>query len=242
MKLTLATIAIATAFLPLIEAHLILKMPGTYQSDDNMPPLNEDGSNFPCAVTDFSRASEGPTYNPGQTADIRLFGSAVHGGGSCQISITYDQPPTKNSVWKVMKSFQEGCPMYADGNLNVPDHTNHALDILHYTVPNNLPAGKATIAWTWFNRLGNREMYMRCHKATISGSSSDKGAFNSLPNMFVAQNARNSCRIREGVNVRFPNPGSQVFGNGNGDPTGDCGPKAKRSIRFSNVHLAKRDW
>lgn len=66
-------------------------------------------------------------------------------------------------------------------------------------------------------------MYMRCHKATIGGSGSDKGAFDGLPNMMVANIGVNSCRVAEGINVKFPNPGSQVEGTGDGDPTGDCG-------------------
>jgi len=242
MKFTLATIVAATAFLPLIQAHLYLNMPGAYRGGDPMPPLREDGSNFPCAVPNFGN-SEGkaPTYNPGQKAEIRLSGTAVHGGGSCQISITYDQPPTKNSVWKVMKSFQGGCPVDAPGNLpEKPDPTKSPLPPLKYTVPNGLPAGKATIAWTWFNKLGNREMYMRCHKVTIGGNSQDKGAFYSLPNMFIAQIARNNCRIPHGVNVRFPKPGSQVVGAGDGNPNGDCNAISGRSIRFSDDHMAKR--
>jgi len=224
MKFSLATIAAAAAFLPMIEAHLFMNVPGTYKGGDPMPPLDPSGSNFPCALNDFgSSDGEGPTLNPGQGGEIKLFGTAVHSGGSCQISITYDQPPTKNSVWKVMKSFQGGCPLDVQGNLpDAGDPTANALPTLQYTVPDGLPAGKATIGWTWFNRSGNREMYMRCHKATIGGSG-DKGAFDSLPNMFVANIGITSCMVPEGVNVKFPNPGSQVQGSGDGDPTGDCG-------------------
>ena len=115
---------------------------------------------------------------------------------------------------------------------------------------------------TWFNRLGNREMYMRCHKATIGGSGA-KGAFDALPNMFVANIQTTTCKIAEGISVNFPNPGSQVQGSGNGNPTGACGSKGigkesrkmvignlvksilrdpgeKRSIRFSADHMAKK--
>ena len=68
-------------------------------------------------------------------------------------------------------------------------------------------------------------MYMRCHKATIGGSGGDKGAFDALPNMFVAQIHTTTCKVPEGTNVKFPNPGSQVQGSGDGNPTGDCGSK-----------------
>ena len=151
MKFSLAAIAAAVAFLPMIEAHLAMINPGVYRQGDPVPPLAEDGSNFPCTVTDFGNSNgEGPTLNPGQGAEIKLAGTAVHGGGSCQISITYDQPPNKNSVWKVMKSFQGGCPIEAAGNLPLPpsgEPTSNSLPPLAYTVPAGLPAGKATIAW-----------------------------------------------------------------------------------------------
>ena len=67
-------------------------------------------------------------------------------------------------------------------------------------------------------------MYMRCHKATIGGSG-NKGAFDALPDMFVAQIQSTTCKVPEGINVTFPNPGSQVQGSGDGSPTGDCGSK-----------------
>jgi len=33
-------------------------------------------------------------------------------------------------------------------------------DTYSFTIPTSLPTGTATIAWTWFNKVGNREMYM----------------------------------------------------------------------------------
>lgn len=148
MKFTLASIATAAAFLPMIEAHLNMVNAGAYKTGDNMPPLLEDGSNFPCAVPDFGNSDgEGPTLNPGQGGEIRLQGTAVHSGGSCQISITYDQPPTKSSVWKVMKSFQGGCPLKIQGNLPAAPVEQSNLPPLTYNVPSDLPSGKATIAW-----------------------------------------------------------------------------------------------
>lgn len=32
-----------------------------------------------------------------------------------------------------------------------------------FTVPAGVPAGKnVLLGWTWFNKVGNREMYMNC--------------------------------------------------------------------------------
>ena len=92
-------------------------MPGIYLGGDGLGPLEPDGSNFPCTSDFSSSEGEAPTLSPGEAAHIQIHSSAVHGGGSCQISITYDQPPNKQSIWKVMKSFEGGCPMVADGNL-----------------------------------------------------------------------------------------------------------------------------
>ena len=150
MKFTLATLAAAIAFLPMIEAHLAMSNPGVYVDGESQPPLEESGANFPCTVNSFGKSDgEGPTLNPGQGAEIMLKGTAVHGGGSCQISITYDQPPNKNSVWKVMKSFQGACPIEAAGNLPAPaaGPLTNSLPPLGYTIPAGIPGGKVTIAW-----------------------------------------------------------------------------------------------
>ncbi|KAI5811557.1 hypothetical protein DFH27DRAFT_34314 [Peziza echinospora] len=224
MQFSISTIAAAVAFLPLIEAHLFMNMPGAYFATDNMPPLKPDGSDFPCAVPSFGAPNGTPqTLNPGQASDIKLFGTAVHSGGSCQISITYDSPPTKASIWKVMKSFEGGCPVNVQGNLpEVPGGpTTNALTPLPYTVTNGLPAGPATVAWTWFNKTGIREMYMRCMKVTIGGTGTSKDVFNKLPDMFVA-NAGNGCATAEGA-VMFPDPGAVKAGpGGDAKPIGNC--------------------
>lgn len=46
--------------------------------------------------------------------------TAVHGGGSCQLSITYETDPRKQkdpSSWRVIYSIEGGCPTDAPGNL-----------------------------------------------------------------------------------------------------------------------------
>ena len=112
---------------------------------------------------------------------------------------------------------------------------------LEYTVPVGLPSGKATIAWTWFNRVGNREIYMRCHKATVEGEGTDMSGFTQLPDMFVANiPALTTCKTVEGLNMRFPNPGQDKLGEGDGDPVGDCaGAAAGPAVRFSKRHIER---
>jgi hypothetical protein len=182
-------------------------------------PIGEP-SQYPCYLTTGSDPSKVPTYEPGSVQSIGLQGSATHGGGSCQISITYDNPPNANSVFKVLKSFMGGCPITADGNLT-PNPVN-VLPELPYTIPSFLPAGDAVIAWTWFNKIGNREMYMRCAPIKISGSNKDVNDFNRLPDIFTA-NIGGACTTVENLNAKFPNPGSEVVGTGDDGSLANCG-------------------
>lgn len=147
MKFIVTTIAAAAAFLPMIEGHVSMsEMPGYYPGGDGLAPLEFDGSNFPCTTTDFTKPNgDGPILKPGDQGEITLHGSATHGGGSCQISITYDQPPNPNSVWKVLRSFQGSCPRKGEGNLAA--NPANPLPKLFYDVPKGLHDGAATIAW-----------------------------------------------------------------------------------------------
>ncbi|KAF8451893.1 hypothetical protein BDZ91DRAFT_853290 [Kalaharituber pfeilii] len=247
MQISVSYVLIATSALPLLtSAHLYMNMPGVYRNNvDELPPLNANGADFPCGVRNFdSKQGNGPTLTPGQNNQgvIQLFGTAVHGGGSCQVSITYDSPPKKNSVWKVMKSFEGGCPMDTDGNLNPALGLNNKLPELRYTVPSGLPGGQATIAWTWFNRRGQREMYMRCQSVSINSNTRNRGAFDRLPDMFVANiRSENQCSTTEGGNLKFPQPGSDKRGNGNSAPVGrDCVSKATRERKNRKMKRALR--
>lgn len=225
MQFTLATIVAAAAFLPLLaNAHLhMTSMQGAYLSSDNLGPVDPSGSNFPCTVHDFNNKNgQGPTIIPGRGSKIQLMGTAVHTGGSCQVSITYDSPPNKNSNWRVIQSYEGGCPVKHEGNLPESLGPNHKLPPLVYTVPKGMPSGAATIAWTWVNSTGNREFYMRCQAVKIGGNAKDKQVFNSLPPMFVANvRSENQCTTlgAEGKNIIYPNPGKKV-GNGNAKPSG----------------------
>ena len=187
----------------------------------NLNPLDPNGDNYPCFVVTGSEG-ELPVYAPGSQQEIGLQGSAVHGGGSCQISITYDNPPNKNSVFKVVQSFEGGCPGGQDTDQNLPANPENILPPLPYTIPKDIPSGTAVVAWSWFNKIGNREMYMRCAPIKISGSNTDKTSYNKLPDMFKA-NIGNGCSTTEGTNVIFPNPGSNLDGTGTGPPVGSCG-------------------
>ncbi|KAF3920317.1 hypothetical protein AA313_de0210283 [Arthrobotrys entomopaga] len=214
MQFSTSFIAAASAFLPLISAHVVMINPLPYDGTRDNAPLDAAGANFPCKFPGGvgSKVAPASTFTPGQSSTFSLEGSAVHGGGSCQISITYDNPPTKNSKFKVVQSYEGGCPVINTGNIAAG--ADNKLPALPVTLPEGLKAGEAVFVWTWFNRIGNREMYMNCAPITIGGSGSTDDVFNSLPDMFVAniQNAPgNACTTTEGDDIVFPNPGKNVL-------------------------------
>ncbi|PFH57458.1 hypothetical protein XA68_15032 [Ophiocordyceps unilateralis] len=210
-------------------AHIMISNPVPFgKSSLTNSPLANDGSDFPCkqrsGVYDADGASN--VYKQGSTQQLEFRGSAVHGGGSCQVSMTTDLKPTKNSVWKVIKSIEGGCPAKNQGgNMGggAGADTPYKYD---YTIPTELAAGNYTLAWTWFNKIGNREMYMNCAPVSVTGSGGSQGYLESLPDMFVA-NVGKGCGTESGKDVQFPNPGKDVdrFNGATSafaPPTGSC--------------------
>ncbi|KAG4035417.1 hypothetical protein MFRU_001g01860 [Monilinia fructicola] len=228
---------IAFAFAAVSNAHMIMTSPVPYGADTlTSSPLLADGSDFPCKqrTGTYDVTSEN-AMDLGGSYDLAFKGSAVHGGGSCQVSITYDETPTAKSTFKVIHSIIGGCPMK---NMvgNAGDDPNAIdPDTYNFTIPTNIPSGKATLAWTWFNKIGNREMYMNCAPVTLSGGATkrndlverDQAAFDALPDMFVA-NIGNGCGTADSLDLVFPNPGDSVEFDGGATstatstPTGSC--------------------
>ncbi|EEH09854.1 conserved hypothetical protein [Histoplasma capsulatum G186AR] len=164
-------------------------------------PLLADGSNFPCKGYQHDSVSKpSATYKAGGSGEIKLSGTATHGGGSCQISLSYDQGKT----FKVIESIIGGCPLPMQYS---------------FKIPSSAPSGEALLAWTWFNKIGNREMYMNCAPVSIEGGSGDKAAFDKLPDIYVA-NVGNGKTTIEGQDVVFPNPGDDTIGTDK--PSGDA--------------------
>jgi hypothetical protein len=144
---TLAVFGLAT----LGAAHMKMSTPVPFgESTLNNSPLAADGSDFPCKQRTGVYAAEGAsnTLALGSTQKLAFVGSAVHGGGSCQISITYDTAPTKSSVFKVIHSIEGGCPMKGVTGNNGDDANQVDPDTYTFPVPSSLPTGTATLAWT----------------------------------------------------------------------------------------------
>ncbi|CAL5873107.1 uncharacterized protein PFLUO_LOCUS7376 [Penicillium psychrofluorescens] len=115
--------------------------------------LAPSGQDYPCKGYQNDPFVSEAKYTPGQSYEMELEGSATHGGGSCQLALTYD----KGKTFKVIESMLGECP--------IPKKYK-------FTVPSDAPSGEALLAWTWFNKIGNREMYMNCAMVTIGGDSS----------------------------------------------------------------------
>lgn len=58
-------------------------------------PLDSSGANYPCKGYQNERPIRTTaTYTAGQSYDLVIAGSATHGGGSCQLSLSYDNGKT----------------------------------------------------------------------------------------------------------------------------------------------------
>ncbi|TWU71682.1 hypothetical protein ED733_001900 [Metarhizium rileyi] len=190
----------------LTAAHMEMTWPPPFRSSRNphrtkvdydmTSPLQSGGSNFPCkGYHSLYNTDEGRSvveWEAGQVYNFTVGGSATHGGGSCQVSLSYDQ----GSTWTVIRSYIGNCPLKRTWD---------------FTIPADTPTGDAIFAWSWFNRVGNREMYMNCARVTIQnsrggGSMNGESSFYDGPAMFVA-NVGKQCSTLEGSDVLFPNPG-----------------------------------
>ncbi|KAJ5906627.1 uncharacterized protein N7473_003543 [Penicillium subrubescens] len=202
-------------------AHMLMTHPVPYGKDSlNNSPLEAEGGDFPCKLRgDTYTVTTENIMESGSRQQLHLQGQATHGGGSCQISLTEDRAPSKSTTWKVIQSIEGGCPANVDGNMG-GDASAADPTFFNYTIPTDFAPGKYTLAWTWFNRIGNREMYMNCAPVTITNSAAkrsnrvpvvEKRTAN-YPPMFVAN--VNGCTTKEGIDIRFPQPGTAVDYNG----------------------------
>ncbi|GAA94037.1 uncharacterized protein L969DRAFT_44948 [Mixia osmundae IAM 14324] len=161
----------------------------------NTAPLMADGSNFPCKgyLSDLDRTAPKDTLTAGQTYTTEFAGTATHGGGSCQWALSYDEGRT----FAVIHSVIGGCPLASS---------------YAFVVPSDAPAStKAVLSWTWFNRLGNREMYQNC--AVVAVKNPRQASTWSGPAIAQANIFGSNCIAPEGTEFVYPNPGkSTVYG------------------------------
>lgn len=123
-------------FSTLVSAHIRMIQPAPLNGDhdENKNPLGS-GNPYPCQgyVTSYPFRSS-TKYEAGSEQTLQLEGSATHGGGSCQISLSYDNGTT----FRVIESIIGGCTL--DRSLT-------------FIVPEDAPTGGALLSWTWFNKM-----------------------------------------------------------------------------------------
>ena len=227
MPSTLKTCAIlALGLIGVANAHVKMASPVPFNvANLDNSPLKADGSDFPCKASSpssysISATNELPVDKP---ILLSLLGSAIHGGGTCQLSITFDAQPTKQSVFKVIHTFEGNCPPVNDAKLT-------------FNIPKEFPnAEKATLAWTWFNFMGNREMYMNCAPISITGGSDSKDYYDSLPDMLVANVPATDCKTADNTNPQVPNPGEFVLQSPNAELAIVTGDKCPAYVQNGNA-------
>jgi len=198
-------------------AHMIMEYPVPYgKATLNSSPLAP--GDYPCkqrtGVYDITEMNQ---WNAGETKTISFIGSAVHGGGSCQFSLTTDPKPSESSQWKVIQSVIGGCPSNVTGNITPANPDGHGAATFPVQMPKDIPDGQYTFAWTWLNKVGNREFYMNCAPVQVGSGASKAStksvstALSTLPDMFVANVPDTSCSTAEGEDFEYPNPGNNVI-------------------------------
>jgi hypothetical protein len=176
-------------------------------------PLSASGSNYPCKGYQ-SDPDQVPVaiYDAGSTYNMTLDGSATHGGGSCQLSMSYDQGQT----FRVIKSMIGGCPLKSSYD---------------FTVPSYALSGEAFFAWTWQNNIGNREFYMDCAVVQVQENQQKRQdsyeSMGSLPGIWRTDlQSVNDCTTVEGESLVYPHPGTDVEYGGGLDSSSPTTPGA----------------
>ncbi|TVY23306.1 hypothetical protein LHYA1_G007209 [Lachnellula hyalina] len=209
-------------------AHMEMSFPPPLKSKFNSHAKNADYSmtaplsgvaQFPCkgyqtAMSDTTgEGASVVTWAPGAKANFTVVGGATHSGGSCQAALSYDVGKT----FTVIHSYIGNCPTSSGQNFD-------------FTIPSDAKTGSALFAWTWYNKVGNREIYMNCASVTIGAASAKRTiserdtAFSSRPGLFVANVDPNGCHSVEGTDLAFPDPGPDLTGTAGatGTISGTC--------------------
>lgn len=195
---------------------MILANPVPYAKDTiTNSPLTS--SNYPCqvsgdAATFYSTDGISNEATAGDSISMSFDGSAVHGGGSCQVALSTDMQPSASTRWSVILSIEGGCPTKDGTSAGTYD----------VTIPDDIPAGTYSYAWTWTSKLsGTQEYYMNCAPITIKAASGSKkrsqniraraDALDSYPPLAVYNLAElNSCKSTLSSDPKYPFPGSNV--------------------------------
>lgn len=212
MSLSAGSLAITVLFFfGQASSHMVMSHPYPFNKGLDTTPLvnvkpGSAGSDYPCkqrpGVYDIGEHGVNDMA-VGSPIALKFNGSASHGGGTCQIAISRDEKPDFKSVWKVIQVFEGGCPTPEDGNSGSTNFT--------FQIPKGFPNGRSTLSWTWYNKIGNREVYQNCAPIAISGGSGTNEVYDSLPNLYLINLPTTECTTVETTDLEIPNPGQSVI-------------------------------
>ncbi|KAK3291202.1 uncharacterized protein B0H64DRAFT_436069 [Chaetomium fimeti] len=222
MTIYTTSVAALALLLGTAHGHMVMTTPTSFNLHGTAKLLQVDPLGaFPFPCQGMFDVVETTSITAGNTQTVKVDGGAQHGGGSCQFSLTYENPPPADkSKWKTIYTIIGGCPVQAETNLPVTgldadgraqslqcgnDSGVECIRQFDIPIPKELPNGNATFAWTWYNKIGNREVYMNCAPVTISGGAGNQQFFEDLPPLFLA-NVPGECTTGNGV-FNIPNPG-----------------------------------
>lgn len=187
---------------------------------NNSPLEDAFPGDYPCKQRDgVYDVSVMNFMEAGTTQQLSFEGTASHGGGTCQLAVSRDPEPTAESIFKIIQVYEGGCPISSEGNTGTHPFT--------FQIPKGFPNGRATFAWYWNNRIGNREAFMNCAPITVIGGSEDLDVFDALPSLFLANLPSSDCSIEEGSSLKVPNPGAFLLQNHDAPVRFPSGPKCK---------------
>ncbi|KAI8966698.1 hypothetical protein F5Y11DRAFT_361752 [Daldinia sp. FL1419] len=234
--LSTATLA---QFLAVCNSHMIMKTPKPFGGPDlDNSPLTS--SNYPCKLkgdpaTFYSTSGLDNTMAVGESQTLSFTGSAVHGGGSCQLAVTKDLQPSVSTSWQVILSIEGGCP----------SKSGQGADTYDFKIPDGVEPGKYVFAWTWISKLaGQPEYYMNCAPITVTGGKSKRADNETMelfprdtqfPELFVGNLADiNSCKTEPSTDPQYPEPGPNVIHPGTNNhfakvQGSDCVPKGAKA-------------
>ena len=159
----------------------------------------------------------------------------------------------------MIKSIEGGCPSTNPGNVGT-DPFGYGADTFNYTIPEGVVGvGNYTLAWTWFNKIGDREMYMNCAPVTVTAAPGKKtkrdflngrrrggvmeekraaDALDSLPDMFRANSGNGCSTAASGTVLAIPaaNLGKDIQKIGTDPltpPIGNCGEQQAAASNLS---------
>lgn len=161
---------------PPISSHVVLEYPVPFIPAEYGPSNPVTADSFPCkmpAGAHLAMNGSATEMTIGDNQFLSFNGFAVHGGGSCQVSLTSDIDdnfqPNPNSRFFVIHSIESGCPARNQaGNL---DGAN--VDKYFFKIPRGVEPGKYVLSWTWVARIGGGpEFYMQCAPIVVKRSPS----------------------------------------------------------------------